>query len=879
MAQGWFLPGRVFSIAIMVTLSSSAFVGLTMLTGNASGLINQSGGSVNGNQEIFVDPVRPLLYYVDPIGSTLTFLNTTTNESEIIWIGAAPMSIDISHDGLLLYISVSGSNKIVVVDINDRAVVREISLDFSPLSVRVGDSERLYVSCAFDDSLIRLINSTTGEVLNSLDLPYMRVLEASPDGRSLIIVSLGISPIKVHRYTVNNDVFHLSANDDHDLGSNFRQMAVDWENDRIYLASGVPYGLEVLSIPTLDRVGFLEMEPHPVAVALASDSSVVCGIRRSLALSECDIYIFNTTTEERVAAAPLPTQVELFALSNDLQCVYLGPELRRMNFGPVAVPDLPAPGAVLGYCPSYVSHNVEQGIITYALDRMSITIDGSTVEALRVSDYRYVAALSAPLSTGSHNVTVVIESLFSTSWCNWSFVIDPDHEEAIRPTISPYSPIDGSDMAVGALKISARVGLPQDPSLFNDSYSVNIEVDGIRLQTELDLDVWGGNVFSATATDLATGAHVATARIDWSLGNESCSWSFTIRIYPSITAVSPGDDALWLTEVSRISITVDFGEPAAAIESTELSVDGETVQQGSFQYDDTYEVALLRPLGVGVHTVSVAMHADIGITLTKTWSFEVSCVASMKTYTHPNGYNISAPTTWDVNMDEKVEGELLDFVMRGPMYDSFLSNIIVATETNSRVEEDNDYLRAEYDQGLLDLDDAGIEVTVVDGPRFFELSAHPAMEFTVEWDYYDIKQRAVLVADESRDRLISIMCSSSKGSHDQLQVVFDTVIDSLVIESYEGGDPAFPLGEYDFFQLVTIAVIGAIVAVVVVVLIISSRRARQSPFDTVHPSRDEEGMSFCIYCGAQLTGGSSVCPNCGRGVEPSDDKKEGMPPV
>ena len=38
-------------------------------------------------------------------------------------------------------------------------------------------------------------------------------------------------------------------------------------------------------------------------------------------------------------------------------------------------------------------------------------------------------------------------------------------------------------------------------------------------------------------------------------------------------------------------------------------------------------------------------------------------------------------------------------------------------------------------------------------------------------------------------------------------------------------------------------------------------------------------MSFCIYCGAELTGGSSACPNHGRGVERPDDKKEGMPPV
>ena len=880
MALGWIRPGRTALLALLLGLSTAAWADVFSSTEEASGY-TVMGGGVNGNQEIVSDPNRPYIYYVDPVGSTLTFLNTETEESDSIEVGEAPMSIDISPNGSALYISISGENKTVIVDIELREVTREISLDFSPLSVRVGRPDRLYVTCIDElTEQVRIIDVGTGIVENTIDVGRTCALEVSPDGDTLIAVSLGTSPVKVSKYSIVTDNAHLTAEDDHDLGSNFQQMAVDWENGRLYMASGAPYGLEVVALNTLDRIGFLQMEAYPRTLALAADSSIVCGISETF--YDCSLFIFNTTTEELLIQAALDPFANLCALPNDSGSIYLASEeldqgLRELDFGPVCIPYAPAQDAILGYSPAYVSYTVLQGLLVSAPQPMSLTVDGDTYIAWGNSFDRYSAGLSDPLGVGTHEVSVPVEFLNTTRWFNWSFVIDPDHEDAIRPTISPYSPIDGSDMGVGALKISAHVDLPQDPYLLNHSYSVSITVDGTPLLTELDWGVGGGDVFSATATDLTTGAHVARARIDWSLGNESCSWSFTIRIYPRITAVSPDVDSLWLTEVSRVSVTVDFGEPAATIESTELSVDGETVQQGSFQYDDIYEVVLLRPLGVGVHTLSVTMHADIGITLSKTWSFEVSCVASMRTYTHPNGYNISAPTTWDVNMDEEVEGELLDFVMRGPMYDGFLSNIIVATETNSRVEEDHDYLRAEYDQALLDLDEADIEVTVVEGPSFFELSAHPAMEFTVEWDHYDIKQRAVLVADESRDRLMSIMCSSSKDSHNQLQVVFDTVIGSLAIESYEGGDPAFSLGEYDFFQLVTAAVIGAIVAVIVVVLIISSRRARRSPFDAVHPSHGEDGMSFCISCGAELIG--SVCPNCGRSVEPPDEKNEEMPPV
>src|SRR5438445_11078201 len=146
----------------------------------AAGIKTPDSDSINGDQEILAHPVRPMIYWAHPDGSTLSFLDPFTgNELSSVVVGPGPVSVDLRSDGTRLYVAVSGENQTTVVDVVQRTVLRVIPLGFSPLSVRSGRPDRLFVSGA-QDPVIRIINETTGNVVDQVNV-FRPPLEVSPD--------------------------------------------------------------------------------------------------------------------------------------------------------------------------------------------------------------------------------------------------------------------------------------------------------------------------------------------------------------------------------------------------------------------------------------------------------------------------------------------------------------------------------------------------------------------------------------------------------------------------------------------------------------------------------------------------------------------------
>src|SRR5207247_3814156 len=120
--------------------------------------------SSDGNQPLLADPSPPFFYLADPAGSTVQFLDAATGKvNTTIPVGLGPNSIDLSRDRASLFIAVSGEDKIAVVDIAERSVTRNLTLNFTPLRVRDGRSDRLYVTGS--DRVVRVVNGTTGQQL------------------------------------------------------------------------------------------------------------------------------------------------------------------------------------------------------------------------------------------------------------------------------------------------------------------------------------------------------------------------------------------------------------------------------------------------------------------------------------------------------------------------------------------------------------------------------------------------------------------------------------------------------------------------------------------------------------------------------------------
>src|SRR2546425_10518626 len=132
-----------------------------------------------------------MVYLADSNGDEVAFLNTTTvGLIANVTVGLGPRSVDLSRDGNSLLVAVSGENKIAIADLAQRAVSRNLILNFTPMSVRDGRPDRLYASAS--DKTVRVLNATSGLELARLTNPfYQSILEVSPDGSILLFTAVG----------------------------------------------------------------------------------------------------------------------------------------------------------------------------------------------------------------------------------------------------------------------------------------------------------------------------------------------------------------------------------------------------------------------------------------------------------------------------------------------------------------------------------------------------------------------------------------------------------------------------------------------------------------------------------------------------------------
>ena len=262
---------RTACLAAAALLVVNAF--FIFCPGASESAVDTMGYSINGNQELMADPTRPIVYSADPNGDSITIFNASSGQE--IWnitVGQGPMSMDISPDGGYMYVAVTGTSSISVVDLDARSVDKTISLTYSPISVRLGLSSRLYIT---GSGILDVVNENSGGRIEVIGGLGNCVLEMSPDKQTLLVLQLGSSPTPVYKYSCAGPSLALLGQDHGDLGSNAMQMAVDWANETLYLANGAPYGIQVISIATMNLTDTIPATAYPSGVALSPDHETV----------------------------------------------------------------------------------------------------------------------------------------------------------------------------------------------------------------------------------------------------------------------------------------------------------------------------------------------------------------------------------------------------------------------------------------------------------------------------------------------------------------------------------------------------------------------------------------------------------------------------
>jgi len=435
-------------VTVAALLVISILQALPLETG---GYKTPGGWSINGDQEILADPVRPIIYWAHPVGNTLSFLDAFTGtEISRLTVGQGPMSVSLSSDGSRLYVAVSGENQTTVVDPASRTVVRTIPLAFSPLSVVTGQPGRLYVSGAQDD-IVSIVNETTGSVISQATLfGYPALLEVNPN-KTLLLAVTQSDPVRLVTYDVSGNRLVLLVADSGYTTYNFFQMAVDWETGLVYLVAGAYYQIDIVSLATLTRIGWLPMWAYPQGVGLMPDRDLVIGI--NLDYDSGDLWVFNTTTQARVNKVPIrqspsgyfANEESLMVASEVAGTVLLWTEelLWVITLDPSISPGNPAPGSnVAGYPGFFVSAHVWPGLIQPGSNTTTISVDGRTLYSVYDSAYDLVRAVAPVLPVGRHQVAAEIAWPGGSKSVTWNFTVTspPPVPNMVIRTSAPFQP-------------------------------------------------------------------------------------------------------------------------------------------------------------------------------------------------------------------------------------------------------------------------------------------------------------------------------------------------------------------------------------------------------------------------------------------------------
>ncbi len=274
----------------------------------------------------------------------------------------------------------------------------------------------------------------------------------------------------------------------------------------------------------------------------------------------------------------------------------------------------------------------------------------------------------------------------------------------------------------------------------------------------------------------------------------------------------------------------------------------------------------------GTYTVRLTVTDNYGSTASATNPVLIeSNDIPLRPYEHRAGFRVPIPATWSLTEDEVFEDLTIETELFGPEHDGFTTNILIETDRDSTVREDNGYL-AELVQDVLD----GVRQDVAssylsEGPAYRQIAGHAGVVFAItEPDISGaLVQKFAVLVSQPHGRYWFLLLSVDADYLQRYDGTFEAMVDGFEITIQPGS--------------LTTAVVGflaAILGVVAVILIVYAvRRKRRAPapaYSTTPPpyvpaSAPAASAVTCTACGTPAPRDYRFCVKCGAALpaEPS----------
>jgi len=527
---------RASLVLVFILCTSCIFV-----TGPTADTAEATGSVPNANLEMLADPVRPMVYICDIEGGNVSFYNASTGALVCsIWVGEHPLALDLSADGETLYATVPQLNTVAVIDVEARELVRNISLDFSPLIVKDGRTDRLYIS-GHDDGEVRVVELSTGTTLHTIDVCYNATLldeflftvsiEVSPDGNILLATALGFNPSWLLKYDISLDEPELLDKDGSLLGGMWEQ-AFDWDAGVVYTA---PFDCNVVErtlIDTLERLpNAAPLSAVIAAISLSPDDNILYTLTRSPSLPA--IWALDADGNTSMWRVELPYEfwsscsLNLLVAPEDNMSLFVGVPAVRLPFEPHLTPELPVPDEVCFDLQEFRAV-VWHGLPYREMVSAGFLVNGTLVPVLldfyEADPTRIRAAADFLLEEGTWTVAAFFQWSEGNATVEWEFIMETSW--MFPPSLEGLFPLEDALVIEPLEYIEAGIAL--------DPRALDIEILGLTASVDgQDLDAYLSDelVIRANITaELYGVSHIAFVSMHWTDGYDSyfleTSWSF-----------------------------------------------------------------------------------------------------------------------------------------------------------------------------------------------------------------------------------------------------------------------------------------------------------------------------------------------------------------
>lgn len=239
---------------------------------------------------ILRDGNRDLVYLGDSAAQEVVVIDTLT-EQVVKRIGVPGPVRDLALVKGGNTLGVVGGGFYTAIDLNklkgrSTAVPSEVAGETMSLAFDSGN--RIYVGTGQNGwGKVYVLSKRGNRLLNEFGVgpnltggTYNPLLETDATGTILYVSDRGLSPLSIHKIDVSSYKSpQFLAEDAHgSLGSNLRDFALSNRYNEVYVASGFPYGIQVVDAAVMGFLALLSTGPYPAGVDVGPLGERIFGI-------------------------------------------------------------------------------------------------------------------------------------------------------------------------------------------------------------------------------------------------------------------------------------------------------------------------------------------------------------------------------------------------------------------------------------------------------------------------------------------------------------------------------------------------------------------------------------------------------------------------